>query len=382
MQKIAIFGLVVLSLALPVPGMGRTDVQYNDNPMIELTSEPPENQINIANVGDILLHTWIRPVFEAIEFSKEVKFGLGSLKLTKGHYVKFAEDERSEYFRPSKLEGSGKIIRGPLVVWPFESLQVLKGKSKICGIITSGGKFCRNNVQYQRVKVIVDPYLSVHMQLKYLGRSGNNISIQFRVSQDYPARGGKEETIVHDLESSNIFKQKYAILEVLEATDQSIEYKVLSDFKKKESLKQVDDCAEISHPPVVDGVYPQWEWKYCFAELGISEGDQYLSGSECGLCINHFYAGNAPSSQVSGCQSHPHCNKSAALSECLQSGKARTACPALPSRSIGDGALRELDDYPCGCLQYLVTVPGLDSGLDIEAVSSGLISYLIRCPVN
>lgn len=381
MQKFAIFRLIVLSLTLSVLGVGYAGVQYNDNPIIETTSEPPENQINIANVGDILLHTWARPVVEAIEFPKEVKFGLSGSKLTKGHYVKFGEDEGSEYFRPSQLEGSGKLIKGPLVVWPFESLQVLKGKSKICAI-TSGGESCRKNIQYQRVKVIADPYLSVHMQLKYLGRSGNNITILYRVFLDYPAKGEKKETIEHNLESSNIFKKKYAILEVLDATDQSIEYKVLNNFTKKELLKHVDEYAEISHPPVVNGVYPQWEWEYCFANLGISEGDQYRSGSECGLCINHFYAGNAPSSQVLGCQSHPHCNKSTALSACLLSGKARTACPPLPSRSIGDGVLRELDHYPCGCLQYLVTVAGLESGLVIEAVSSGLISYLLRCPIN
>ena len=241
MQKFAIFRLIVLSLTLSVPGVGCAGVQYNFDPIIEATSEPPENQINIANVGDILLHTWARPEVEAIEFSKEVKFGLSSLKLTKGHYVKYGEDEVSEYFRTSQLEGSGKLIRGPLAVWPFQSIQVLKGKSKICAINTSGGKFCRKNIQYQRVKVISDPYLSVHMQLKYLGRSGNIITILYRMFLDYPARIEKIETIEHNLESSKIFKQKHAILEILEATDQSIEYKVLNNFTKKELLKHVDE---------------------------------------------------------------------------------------------------------------------------------------------
>jgi len=381
MQKYALFRLMVLSLTLSVPGVGCAGVQYNGDPILEATSEPPENQINIANVGDILLQTWVRPVVDAIEFSKEVKFGLGSLKVTKGHYVKYAEDKGSEYFRPSQLEGTGYLIKGPLVAWPFESLQVLKGKSKICAI-TNSGRSCRKNIQYQRVKVIADPYLSVHMQLKYLGRSGKNITILYRVFLDYPAKGEKEETIVHDLESSNIFKQKYAILEVLEATDQSIEYKVINDFTKKESLKHVDENAGISHPPVVNGVYPQWEWKYCFTELGIPKEDQYRSGSECGLCIDYYYAGNAPSSQVSGCQSQPHCDKSTALSACLLSGKARTACPPLPPRRIGDGAMPELDHYPCGCLPYLLTVPGLDSGSAFEAMTSGTISYILRCPTD
>lgn len=241
MQKFALFRLMVLSLILSVPGVGCAGIQYNGDPVLEATSEPPENQINIANVGGILLHTWVRPEVEAIEFSKEVKFGLGSLKVTKGHYVKFAEDEGSEYFRPSQLEGTGYLIKGPLVAWPFESLQVFKGKPKICGISASSGKPCRKNIQYQRVKVIADPYLSVHMQLEYLGRSGNNITILYRVFLDYPAKGEKEETIVHDLESSNIFKQKYAIIEVLEATDQSIEYKVLNNFRKKKLIKHVDE---------------------------------------------------------------------------------------------------------------------------------------------
>jgi len=245
MQKFAIFRLIVLSLTLSVPGVGCAGVQYNYDSILEETSEPPENQINIANVGDTLLQTWVRPEVEAIEFFKEVKFGSSGLEFTKGHYVKHGEDEGSEYFSPSQLEGSGKLIRSLPVYspwfWSFQSLQVLKGKSKICAIITPGGKFCLKNIQYQRVKVISDPDLSVHMQLKYLGRSGNNITILYRVFLDDPARSEKKETIEHNLESSNIFKQKHAILEVLDATDQSIEYKVLHNFTKKGLLKHVDE---------------------------------------------------------------------------------------------------------------------------------------------
>jgi len=257
MQKFALVRLIVVSLTLSVLGVGCASIQYNGDPVLEATSEPPENQINIANVGDMLLHTWARIEVEAIAFSKEVKFGLGSLKATKGHYVRFAEDESSEYFRPSQLEGTGHLIKGPLVAWPYQSLQVFKGKSKICGINNSNGKVCRKNIEYQRVKVNADPYFSVHMQLEYLGRSGNNINILYRVFLDFPAKGEKQEIIEHNLESSNIFKKKYAILEVLEATDQSIKYKVLSDFTKKEPLNQVNENAEISYPPVVNGEYPQ-----------------------------------------------------------------------------------------------------------------------------
>ena len=94
---------------------------------------------------------------------------------------------------------------------------------------------------FKETRSRIDESTDAHMKFIDIGRTGNNITILYRVFLDNPARSEKKETIEHNLESSNIFKQKYAILEVLDATDQSIEYKVLNSFIKKELSKHVDE---------------------------------------------------------------------------------------------------------------------------------------------
>lgn len=68
--------------------------------------------------------------------------------------------------------------------------------------------------------------------LIYSGKIGNRITLGYREFSGNQARLGFSNDVTYDLSESNILGYKGARLEVIDATNTEITYKVLSEFKK------------------------------------------------------------------------------------------------------------------------------------------------------
>jgi len=68
--------------------------------------------------------------------------------------------------------------------------------------------------------------------LIYSGKVGNKINVAYREFSNNLARPAFNNTVQYDLDESNIIGYKGARIEVIEATNEYIKFKVLLNFNK------------------------------------------------------------------------------------------------------------------------------------------------------
>ena len=97
----------------------------------------------------------------------------------------------------------------------------------------AGGKiYAAENAPFRRVKATVMDRDSFQQTLIYSGKVGNRISLSYREFAGGIARGAFTNTAEYDLSESNTIGYQGAQIEVIEATNQLIRYRVVSNFSK------------------------------------------------------------------------------------------------------------------------------------------------------
>ena len=71
---------------------------------------------------------------------------------------------------------------------------------------------------------------SFQQTLLYSGRVGNKINVSYREFSSSMARPAFNNDVEYDLDDSNIIGYKGALIEVLDADNQSITYKLIKNF--------------------------------------------------------------------------------------------------------------------------------------------------------
>lgn len=226
---------VMVTPLLFVAMIGCTVPVYNHKPALVRSSVPVENEINTVSVGDAMLTSGIRMEVDAIQFDEEFAIGpIRNFNFSPGHFIKQGEDEVSEFFRESELPDSGEISQN-LITQNFSSLQVMKADAEICAVMVNGGKFCRDDIQYQRVAVATSPRQSAQQRLVYRGRVGDVVSLQYQEYVGGTAAPGEVENLKFDMSSATVMALKNARLEIVDASAENITYKVLHSFNASEA---------------------------------------------------------------------------------------------------------------------------------------------------
>lgn len=224
MQKI--LSLLLLSLSL----FACASPQYNYSPNAIDISEPPIGQINVANIGDVLVRQGVYSEREAVQVTSEFSVGVfGVYTFTPGYFVKVGEDRKSGFFTPEVGSEGGKVHKA-LLADPYQSMQVYKDSHKVCGVSIFGGKACENNAPIVKTVRAALTENSFQQSLIYSGRVGNKITIGYREFSNSTARPAFNNDVEYDLDESSVIGYKGARLEVLEATNQYIKYRVLQNF--------------------------------------------------------------------------------------------------------------------------------------------------------
>ena len=93
---------------------------------------------------------------------------------------------------------------------------------------------CTSEPVFQRVKVPSLEANSFQQTLIYSGRIGNKINVGYREFSNSLARPAFNNNVEYDLSVSNVIGYKGAQLEVLEATNQAIKFRLLKNFNAAE----------------------------------------------------------------------------------------------------------------------------------------------------
>ena len=228
MKKFIFIGLFTAALA----GCASTPMNYL--PTTKQISEPPIGSINTASLGDKLLVQGTATERLALYSAGSQKLGLGA-SISQGYFPKSGEDATYEYFAVSSGIDAGTVrYLGGTSVAPASALGALalkKEDNTVCfinGLGKPGG--CTKGLNVEKRNWATVGANNFQQTLLYNGKVGNKINIAYREFSSDLARPAFNNDVEYDLSESNQIGYKGALLEVIEANNQMIKYKVIKNF--------------------------------------------------------------------------------------------------------------------------------------------------------
>lgn len=218
--------------ALLLSACATTNRDYQ--PTFTQISDPPLNAVVVAEVGETMLRQGKYVETEAVFIPAEVRLGLlGAYKLQRGYYVKEGGNDKNEFFQPERSAEGGRVDVAALAD-PFKTVLIPRAGSKVCGVSILGGRVCENGVQFQRLQRPVLTADGFQRTLIYSGRVGNKVNISYREFSNSIARPAFNNEVEYDLGESSVIGYKGAEIEIIEATNRSIKYRVIRNFNSAE----------------------------------------------------------------------------------------------------------------------------------------------------
>lgn len=226
MKNLLLASIVVLSLV----GCTTTGTTYT--PTQKQLSEPPIGSVNTASLGDKLLMQGVVVERQALYFPTNQKFALGST-IGSGYYPKQRETDEYEFFSNGTNQNGGGIAKDVMGLEMPYGLALRKSDKVICAATMTGGAgICRGGLQFEKRNWTVAGSSSFQQTLLYNGKVGNKINIAYREFSSDLARPAFNNDVEYDLSESNQIGYKGALLEVIEANNQMIKYKVIKNFNQ------------------------------------------------------------------------------------------------------------------------------------------------------
>lgn len=205
--------------------LGCTAPKYNYQAVSQNISKPPINSVNEAYVGDKMLTQGVFTEREAYFIPEAKKKFL--FTMPKGFYLKTGEDGKGSYYQAVNNIPDGAIIPGGGI----QSILVTP-QNDLCFIDIYFNKVCHFKDIGEKRKISVANDNSFQQTLIYSGKVGNKINIGYREFSSSMARPAFNNDVEYDLNESKTIGYKGALLEVIDANNQSIKYKVLKNFNK------------------------------------------------------------------------------------------------------------------------------------------------------
>lgn len=211
---------------------GCASPKYNYQAEATAVSDPPLNKEVLAQVGEEMVRQGTFYEREAIRLSAPKKFGMfGYYTMSAGHYVKTGQDANYDYYRPPTdgSRGGGTVDKAALSD-PWEAIRLDRDGKKIAIVTVFHAYVSEPANGVTRTKVLSVADNSFQRTLLYSGRVGNKIRIGYREFSSNMARPAFNNDVEYDLSESNVIGYKGARIEVIEATNELIRYKVLQNF--------------------------------------------------------------------------------------------------------------------------------------------------------
>ncbi len=109
-----------------------------------------------------------------------------------------------------------------------------KKSGRLCAISVFKIKACNRKASFDRRKYPIATENALQQTLIYSGKVGDKINISYREFSNDVARPAFNHDVEYDLSESMTIGYKGAQIEIIEATNELIRYKVLRNFNKAE----------------------------------------------------------------------------------------------------------------------------------------------------
>jgi len=198
-------------------------------------NQPPIGKVVTASVGEELLKQGVQYTRDVLIMPQTVKAKGSALEIHKGVYVKIGDADDEEFFSwlvNRDDRDRGLITNNGRPILSYGGVTLNKKTKDLCTYIEEGKVivFCTPNVVVERGTQVVEDRNSFQQTLLYNGRVGNKVNIGYRESYADRARQAFSNNVEYDLTDSRLISYREAQLEVIDATNQKITYKVLKNF--------------------------------------------------------------------------------------------------------------------------------------------------------
>ena len=226
------FARISIGILLVIFVSGCVTPQYNYQPTATNVSYPAINSVNTAYVGDELLKQGKLIERDAIFLDHSLKIvSMGSVVLSRGYYVKIGENEESDFYEPASGPDGGTITKGPRTD-PWKAVQLYKNKNRICIVTVYNVSVGTDANGVRRCKHSSLADNSFQQTLIYSGKVGSKVRIGYREFSNNLARPAFSNDVEYEVSESSIIGYKGARVEVIEATNEYMKYRVLQNFGK------------------------------------------------------------------------------------------------------------------------------------------------------
>lgn len=219
--------ILALAVLVGVGLVGCATPQYNYMPEATQISKPPIGAEATAYVGDQMLVQGKFIKRTALYLSEPTRISF-AYTMSGGYYPKTGEDANGIYYGIGGIKNAGSIQKAAIAD-PYKAIMTTPD-NKLCVITVFNAKNCTQveKVVNQEVDSLSED--SFQQTLIYSGRVGNKINIGYREFSSNLARPAFNNDVEYDLNESKTIGYKGALLEVIEATNQFIKYKVIKNF--------------------------------------------------------------------------------------------------------------------------------------------------------
>jgi len=139
-------------------------------------------------------------------------------------YKQIGFDQQDDFY-------SSEGVSRSFIADPVKALALAKkAGSQLCIVTTFNVKECYNG-KYSRTRHAAESSDSFQQTLIYSGRIGDKLNISYREFSNNTARPAFNNDVEYDFSTSNTIGYKGAKLEIINADNDSITYKLLSNFK-------------------------------------------------------------------------------------------------------------------------------------------------------
>lgn len=218
----------LLALALVALLSACATPQHNYRPDVTAVSHPPLNTIVEVGVGDEMVkqgrYTRVDTIFV------QARLSVSAYTLTPGYFRKIGEDKDGEFFMPTGASNSGQIQRN-FIADPPQAVYLQK-EGKICVVTIYSVSTCGGADGFEKRKRDEVNDESFQRTLVYNGRVGAKINIGYREFSNSMARPAFNNNVEYDLTESKEIAYRGAQLEVLDATNRTIKYRVIKNFNE------------------------------------------------------------------------------------------------------------------------------------------------------
>jgi len=202
---------------------GCASVKHNaSTPIIKGVNYPELNKIVKVYIGDQMVKKGKIVQVDVLKVHSYIDGTLYQIPATT--FRKLGDDEEYTFFSSTGVTRSG-------LADPFKALALEKKNNKeLCVVTFLNATSCYKG-SFEITKKISEQANSFQQTLIYSGRVGNKINVSYREFSNNLARPAFNNDVEYDLNTSSQIGYKGAILEILNADNHSIEYKVVRNFR-------------------------------------------------------------------------------------------------------------------------------------------------------